>query len=165
MVDSETTKTIRTVWEGSTRILFTQFTGLVSARDASEWSRGLWQTLDRLPDHTQFKLLLHLRGIDPKDIPAHQAMRKVIPEVLARHGLRPAFIDLFDEKPEMTINVSRGVRCVAFANVHHEKEKMDAYRARIGRDNQQFFSDLESAKKWLSALSWRMPYVEGGRRI
>lgn len=145
-------KQIQTVWNPSTRILETHYTGTLSAEDAALWEKDLWDTLKQIPRNTRFKLLLDLHGFEPKDIAAHKAMRNIIPEVLARHNMRPAFIDLFDEKPEMLLEECNGVQCIAFANVHHDQNKMDDYRRRIGRNDQQFFTDLMQAQDWLESL-------------
>lgn len=145
-------KTIETTWDSQTGILTTTFQGQVSSQDAAEWAHGLQKAIDGLADNSQFKLLLDLYGFEPENIEAHKAMRNIIPETLARHGLRPAFIDLFDEKPELPISRTRGIQCLAFANVHHDANKMADYKRRIGQPNQQFFSNLEEALNWLKSL-------------
>lgn len=79
-------------------------------------------------------------------------MRNVIPEVLAAHGMRPAFIDLFDEKPEMATTLTRGIHCTGFANVHHDRTKMENYERKIAKLNQRFFTDPNAAERWLLGL-------------
>ncbi len=145
-------KHIQTVWRPSSCILETHYTGTLSAEDAGRWEIGLWEALDQIPRNTCFKLLLDLHGFEPEDIAAHKAMRNIIPELLAKHNMRPAFIDLFDEKPELPLQERNGIQCIAFANVHHDQNKMDDYRRRIGRKDQQFFTDLARAQEWLESL-------------
>lgn len=146
--DSAMTNT-RTEWNEPTGILRTDLTGPVTTDDVTTWREGLHRELARIPDGAAFRMLVNLHGFEPVNIDAHKSMRTVVPEILASHGMRPAFIDLFDERPEMTITTSRGVRCVAFANVHHDEGKMTSYQQRIGRPNQGFFTDVSKAETWL----------------
>ena len=143
---------VNSQWDPESGVLITELTGAVSTSDVMEWREGLHRELARLPAHSSFHLLMNLSGFEPVDIAAHKQMRTVIPEVLARHGLRPAFIDLFDERPEMHVTVSNGIRCVAFANVHHDETKMANYQQRIAKPNQQFFTDVNAALNWLKTF-------------
>ena len=136
-------------WDAATGILRTDLTGAVTTAAVAQWREGLQREVAKIPDRTSFRLLLNLSGFEPVTIDAHKAMRTVVPEILARHGLRPAFIDLFDERPEMVITTSRGVRCIAFANVHHDGARMTDYEQRIGKPNQKFFTDVSAAEAWL----------------
>lgn len=145
-------KVIETTWNAKTRILNTQLKGRVSEKDAAAWELSLDHALKLIPANTEFKILLDLEGFEPENIQAHKAMRNIIPFILARHGLRPAFVDLFDEKPELPIKITNGIRCTAFANVHHDRNKMADYRKRIGQKNQQFFTDSIKAQDWLLSL-------------
>lgn len=83
---------------------------------------------------------------------AHKAMRSVVPELLAAHGMRPAVLDLFDPPPEVPVTAANGVICVAFANVHHDPARMADYERRIGRPDQRFFADLAAAERWIAGL-------------
>ena len=139
----------RSKWDSATGILRTDLTGPVTTDDVATWREGLHRELANIPDGTSFRLLLNLSGFQPVTIDAHKAMRTVVPDILASHGLRPAFIDLFDERPEMVITTSRGVRCSAFANVHHDEARMTDYEQRIGKPNQKFFTDVSAAEAWL----------------
>jgi hypothetical protein len=138
-------------------IIRTRLTGLVSAESARAWQRQLQAQLRALPDRTQFALLLDIRGYEPADLDAHKVMRAVVPEILIRHGMRPAFLDLFPGTPEPVLETERGIRVIAFANVHHDATKMSDYERRIGRDDQRFFTDINAAEEWLeSVLSARL---------
>ncbi|QLY25256.1 hypothetical protein [Bdellovibrio sp. KM01] len=147
------TKVTESHWDQNGKILFTSLKGNVDEADIFAWKHTLSVAVASIPTNTEFKVLLDLNGFDPVSISAHKAMRNVIPELLATHGLRPAFIDLFDEKPEMIISCDDGKRCTAFANVHHDPNKMADYRKRIGGDRQQFFTDKDQAAQWLNGLA------------
>ncbi|WP_413292360.1 hypothetical protein ACLSU7_13215 [Bdellovibrio sp. HCB185ZH] len=147
------TKVTESRWDQSGKILFTALKGSVDESDISVWKNTLSTAVSLIPENTEFKVLLDLNGFEPSSLSAHKAMRNVIPELLASHGLRPAFIDLFDEKPEMTITCEEGKICTAFANVHHDENKMADYRKRIGGDRQQFFTDKDEAAQWLNRLT------------
>ena len=142
-------KVIHSHWNSASKTLFTEYKGELDVEDVREWTESLQTALSKIPPGTLFKFLVDLSGFNPIDIKAHKAMRNIVPEILASHGMRPAFIDLFDEKPEMKITINNGITCRAFANVHHDKYKMEDYQKRIGRADQQFFTDLESAREWL----------------
>lgn len=138
-------------WDAGRRLLETRLTGAVDHADVRAWQDGLARELARVPDGASFKLLNDLRGFDPVTIDVHKAMREVVPRLLAAHGMRPAFVDLFDSPPEVTVTTTRGITCTAFANVHHDEDKMQSYERRIGRPDQRFFTDRAAAEAWLDA--------------
>jgi hypothetical protein len=139
-------------WDVSTGVLTTELKGTVTVEHVRQWIEGLHRELGRIPNGHTFKHLCDLHGYEPADIDAHKAMRLVVPQVLASHGLRPAYIDLFDEKPEMEITVERGIMCTGFANVHHEESKMNNYETKIAKPNQRFFTSRRTAEDWLAKL-------------
>lgn len=142
-------KSTRSEWNSLIGVLRTDLTGAVTVDDVGVWREQLQGELGKIPDGSVFRMLLNLHGFEPESIEAHKAMRAVVPEILASHGMRPAYVDLFDEKPDVDIKTSRGIRCAAFANVHHDEQKMASYQERIGKPNQKFFNDLASAETWL----------------
>lgn len=141
------------VWDPSDRILRTRLTGTVTVYEVELWRRELSRAVAEIPAHSDFKLLFDLHGYEPADLAAHKAMRGVIPELLASHGLRPAVLDLFDDQPEVSVTTADGVRCIAFANVHHDPAKMADYERRIAKPNQRFFTERDAAEAWLAGLS------------
>lgn len=143
---------IGSTWDAGRRVLETRLSGVVQADDVQRWKEGLVREMSRLAEGARFKLLLDLRGFEPADLDVHKAMREVVPRLLAAHGMRPAFIDLFDERPELAINTSRGIQCVAFANVHHDGAKMRDYEQRIAKPNQRFFTSRTEAEAWIDSL-------------
>lgn len=136
-------------WEPGSRLVVARLSGLIEVVHAHAWSSALARAVAAVPDGGAFALLLDLHGYEPADLDAHRAMREVVPRLLARHGMRPAFVDLFDEREEPVIGLDRQVRCIAFANVHHDAQKMARYRERIERVDQRFFTDAASARAWL----------------
>ena len=140
-------------WNSTTLILETELTGDVTHADVMLWREGLERTLAALPSGQPFKLLYNLHGYEPADLDAHKAMRTVIPELLAAHGMRPAVADLFDERPEVHVTVTGGKTCIGFANVHHDETKMNNYESKVAKANQRFFTDRRQALQWLEALT------------
>ncbi|HEX2052622.1 MAG TPA: hypothetical protein VHJ78_02705, partial [Actinomycetota bacterium] len=136
-------------WDPQKRILRTALKGPVSTADVAAWKDGLARAVGGISAGSDFGLLLDLVGYEPADLGAHKAMRTVIPELLASHGMRPAFLDLFEDAPEVPVSVENGIRCVAFANAHHDKDKMAGYTQRIGRNEQRFFTDVDEAYAWI----------------
>ena len=49
----------------------------------------------------------------------------------------------------MEITRARGIQCIAFANVHHDPEKMNRYEEKIAKPDQHFFTDVRAAYEWL----------------
>jgi hypothetical protein len=139
-----------TRWDPDRAVLTTQLKGHVDVEDVLTWRVGLTEALQRLPDGTAFRLLLDIDGYEPASLEAHKKMRTVIPEVLLRHGLRPAFLDLFPEAEEPAVSADRGVVCIAFANVHHDGTKMARYDQEIATPTQRFFTSRAEAEAWLA---------------
>jgi hypothetical protein len=145
-------KSTASAWDATTRTLRTELRGAVAGADVESWRQGLHREVARIPANSGFKLLLDLRGFEPVDLDAHKAMRKVVPELLIGHGMRPAFLGLFDDAPEVAVTTENGVVVQAFANVHHDETKMGDYERRIGTDTQRFLTDREAAEAWLAGI-------------
>lgn len=142
-------KDTKTVWDSKLCVLTSSLKGAVSVDDVDEWKASLRAVLSEVPAGTTFKLMFDLHGYEPATIDAHKAMRAVIPLLLAETGMRPAVIDLFDDKPQVDVAIAPNVRCVAFANLHHDPDKMSRYEEKIAKPDQRFFSDPDAAKAWL----------------
>lgn len=135
-------------------VLTTRLSGTVTTSDVTGWIDGLWETVGMVPTGGTFRLLFDLTGYESASIDAHQSMRNVIPQLLADHGLRPAYLDLFDDQPEMDIAPQPRVRCVALANVHHNEERMQDYQLRAGKPEQRFLSDRAEAVRWIGSTAF-----------
>ncbi len=136
-------------WHDERKLLVTELNGTVSEANVAAWKAGLAVAVAAIPPRTRFKLIMDLSGYEPATIGAHKAMREIIPRLLAAHGMRPAYIDLFDEKPEVAVT-SDGRDVTAFANVHHDADKMASYERRIGRPGQRFFTSRDAAEAWIA---------------
>lgn len=139
----------RTHFDPSERILTTGLIGTVHEGDVEEWIGDLTRALLALQNDSTFAMLFDLHTYEPGSIPAHKAMRAVIPNALARHGMRPAYLDLFEPGTEMAVEPRPASRCIAFANVHHNADRMADYEERAGTADQRFFSDLPTARGWI----------------
>jgi hypothetical protein len=139
-------------WDETESILTSRLSGAVSVADVEQWKRSLAAAAAAIPPGRSFKRLFDLHGYEPLDLEAHKAMRTVIPMLLASHGMRPAVLDLFDEKPEVLVSVTDGKVCTGFANLHHDAAKMARYEEQLARPDQRFFSDPAAARAWLLSL-------------
>jgi hypothetical protein len=144
--------TLNSSWNVSEQQLTTELRGWIELNEVRVWEAGLWLAVDQIPDHSCFKLLADLSGYEPASLEAHKAMRTVVPTVLARHGMRPAVLELVGEPVEFAVTRKRGLRCIAFANVHHDANKMADYDQAIGRADQRFFADRSLAQQWLASI-------------
>ncbi len=134
------------------RLLETGLLGTVQSDDVAAWVDQLSSSLDALPEGSTFTMLFDLSTYEPGSLEAHKAMRTVIPDALARHGMRPAYIDLFDPPPHMDVASQPKARCVGFANVHFNEDRMADYELRAGKPDQRFFSDIATARRWVAEL-------------
>lgn len=136
-------------YDPGSRVLVTRLSGTVTTSDVAGWIDGLREAVETVPTAGTFKLLFDLTGYQPADLEAHRAMRNVVPQLLAECGLRPAYLDLFDDQPEVDIAAEPRVRCTALANVHHDEDHMQGYQLRAGRPEQRFLSDRDEAVRWI----------------
>ena len=139
---------IESKWEPLTGILTTCLQGSVTVDDVSDWLASLAEATGRIQDNAQFKLLVDLYNYEPAALPAHKAMRPVVPLMLAHYGFRTALLDLFDPV-QLPLQILRGITCTAVAHIHHDESKMDEYDRRLGRPNERFFTDITKAQAWL----------------
>lgn len=139
------------VWEPQTQLVTTKLAGDVHVDDVARWKASLQAALAQVEENGSFKLLTDLSGYELQDMAAHKAMRVIVPQLLAAYGLRAAMLDLFPEA-EVTLTVTRGIVCRAYANVHHDTDKMAEYERTLGRANQRFFTNAEEARLWLLSL-------------
>lgn len=136
-------------YDQASGVLTTRLGGTVTTSDVTGWIGGLREAVRTVPTGGTFKLLFDLTGYESASIDAHKSMRNVIPQLLADHGLRPAYLDLFDDQPEMEVAPQPRVRCTAFVNVHHNGERMQDYQLRAGKPEQRFLSDRDEAVRWI----------------
>lgn len=144
-------RNIDSTWDAAARIIRTNLTGTVTVAQVVAWREGLSDVVAQLADGSTFRLLVNLVHFDPVDIAAHKAMRSVVPLLLARHGMRPALLDLFDDEEQLAVTALRGVRCTACANVHHDAIKMHHYQQTVGTPEQAFLTDVTAAESWLES--------------
>lgn len=144
-------KQLESTWDRDAALLHSRLVGCVTVDDVATWQASLRVATDAIPTGTRFKLLFDLHGYEPAALDAHRAMREVIPRLLLHTGMRPAVLGLFDDAPAVTAEPTPRVRCTAFANVHHDPDKMARYEATVGTTDQRFFSDVATARAWLLA--------------
>lgn len=133
--------------------MVTRLSGDVNETDIAQWQASLAQALDQIEDHSIFKMLIDLSGLQPSGVEAHKKFRTIIPLTLADYGWKVGYVHLFEEDAKsMKITNTRGVQCVGVAHSHHDKEKMDLYQARFAKDTEQFFSDPKEAHSWILKL-------------
>lgn len=146
-----------TTWDPRSSILRTRFSGPAGIADVVSWRAGLYAAAALIRRGTSFKLLVDIRGYDVAaiDPSVHRVQREVIPIFLASHHFRTGFIDFFGVKGEISPSKEDAL-CTAVAHLHHEETKMNLYRQTLGRNVENFFSDLPEAEAWLVDMPWRM---------
>jgi hypothetical protein len=137
--------------EPPTTILVSELGGDIDVETARAWRRQLRFDVVRHPPGSVIRLLVDQTGYRPTSLTAHRVVRKVVPELLAAHGLSPALADLFT-RAAIDVDANPAVRIEACAMVHHDAVKMADLDRVLGRPSQRFFSDRPHAQRWLAAL-------------
>jgi hypothetical protein len=137
-------------WNSDEATLVTRLSGPIDLDGILNWKSGLYEAAEKIPADSRFKMLIDIRGYEVADIDreAHKVQREVIPIFLAEHDFRAGYLDLFPEVPDIDV-AKRGPVCITVAHVHHDCSKMENYNSRFGRENEQFFCDVEAAEQWL----------------
>lgn len=145
-----------TTWDPRSFILRTRFSSPAGIADVVSWRAGLYAAAAVIRRGSSFKLLVDIRGYDvaSTDPSVHKVQREVVPIFLAAHHFRTGFIDFFGVKGDVSPSKEDAI-CVAVAHLHHEEPKMNLYRQALGREVENFFSDLPEAESWLSDFPWR----------
>jgi len=138
---------IDVAWLPSVRLVTSRLSGAATAADVERWIAALDATLARIPDGTDVVLLSNLHGYEPAELDAHRRLRGVLPDRLARMGLRTALAD--EVGAELAAAAAPRIRCSKVAHVHHDAAKMADYEARLGSRAERFFGELAPACDWL----------------
>lgn len=133
------------------QLLVTTLSGRVNGNDVTKWELTLADALKKIPDHGQFKILVNLHGFEAENIQIHKRYRTILPLLLAGYGYRIGYLDMFP-KASVKLTNTRGIRCVAMANVHHDADKMNDYQRRFSNLHEQYFSDPEDAWNWIKCV-------------
>lgn len=138
-------------WDAERCLLVTRLQGMTSLEDVRRWKDSLSRALGRIAEGGTFRLLVDLFGYEYAILTVHKEMRSIVPLMLAAHGFRTALLDLFD-RVDLPTTRTRGITCVAVAHVNHDVDKMAEYDRRLGRANERFFSDSNTAQDWIQSL-------------
>lgn len=130
------------------QLVTTHLVGEISEPDLKTWKKTLANALNRVPDHGRFKLLVNLDGFRAAGLDVHKKFRTILPCLLAGYGYRIGYLDLFPEA-KVSLRQTRGIRCVAMANVHHDATKMKDYHDRFSCATEDYFTDLPRALNWI----------------
>lgn len=135
------------------KLLITHISGDVDETDIQQWEKTLLNALDKIPQHSIFKIFVNLYGFNAMDIATHKRFRTIIPLTLAGYGWKTGYVDLFeDEAKNLQFHFTRGIQCVAAAHAHHDKIKMNLYESKFGKETEHFFNDPELALKWMETI-------------
>jgi len=145
------TKIINSFWQPAEQLVTTRLSGLLDTADIQYWENTLIETMKQVPDNTDVKMLVDLHGFKAANFEVHKQYRNIIPLLLARHGYRIGYLDMF---PEATIALSteRGIRAVAMANVHQDETKMKDYQEKFSKPFEQYFTDSTAALAWILSV-------------
>jgi hypothetical protein len=137
--------------EHPSTIIVSELGGDTDVETARAWRRQIRLDVVRHPPGSVIRLLVDQTGYRPTSLTAHRVVRKVVPELLAAHGLSPALADLFSHTA-IDVDAHPSVRIEACAMVHHDAVNMANLDRVLGRPSQRFFSDRPRAQRWLASL-------------
>jgi hypothetical protein len=144
-------KIISTTWEPLHDLLVTTLSGKIDSNDVDTWHFTLKNAAAKIPDESSFKILVNLYGFEAETTAVHKKYRTIMPLFLADYGYRIGYLDMFPEAA-IQLGTTRGIRCVAMANVHHNADKMNDYQNRFSSEHEQYFTDQEGALRWITDL-------------
>lgn len=145
-------KIIDVKWHSSHQMLVAKLSGKLNAEDVRHWNNLLLRATDNLHDNSVFKIVVDLHGFEAEDMEVHKQFRTIIPALLADYNYRIGYLDMFPEA-KVELNQTRGISCIAMANVHHNVEKMLDYQTRFSKTHEQYFTETEPALAWIKNLN------------
>ncbi len=134
-----------------TAILELRLSGELDKQDIENWKVEIERAVDQIPSGSRFKALINIYGFKAKDMEVHRAFRNIVPLLLANFHYRIGYLDMFPEA-QVELKSLRGIRCVAMANVHQDESKMNDYQQKFGRTFERYFTDQQTAWRWLRTL-------------
>jgi hypothetical protein len=145
-------KIMRSEWHSKEHLLITKISGKLNKQDIESWRNSLLTAMSSIPAKSTFKMLVDLYGFEADNMEVHKEFRTIIPSLLADYNYRIDYLDMF---PEATVELkrTRGISCIAMANVHHNAEKMSDYQTRFGKYHEQYFTESEAALSWIRNLT------------
>ena len=141
-------KIINTTWYPEQQLIVTQLSGVVNNADIEHWEATMQVAFAQLPDNTRFKMLVNLYGFKAENFEVHKYYRNIIPLMLAGFGYRIGYLDMFPEA-KLDVTITRGIRCVAMANVHQDATKMQDYNTRFSSATEKYFTEPGPAMAWI----------------
>jgi len=145
------TKITNSFWQPAEQLVTTRLSGLLDTADIQQWENTLTETMKQVPDNTAIKMLVDLHGFKAENFEVHKQYRNIIPLLLARHGYRIGYLDMFPEA-SITLTTERGIRVVAMANVHQDETKMKDYQEKFSKPFEQYFTDSAAAHAWILSV-------------
>lgn len=133
------------------QLLVTRLSGILNEEDIVAWKASLEAALATVPDNGSFKILVNLHGFQAENYEVHKKYRVIIPLLLAGYGYRIGYLDMFPEA-DVVLRNTRGIRCLAMANVHHDNTKMEDYSRRFSGPAEAYFTVPGDALDWIQHL-------------
>ena len=133
------------------KIVELRLSGLLNAADIENWKNEIEKTMSQVPDNSTFKMLVNLHGFKAENFEVHKAFRNIVPLLLADYGYRIGYLDMFPEA-SVELKNTRGIQCVAMANVHQDETKMKDYQEKFSSAKEQYFTEPLVAEQWIESI-------------
>ncbi|MBN8676210.1 MAG: hypothetical protein J0L56_18910 [Chitinophagales bacterium] len=133
------------------KIVELRLRGLLNAADIENWKNEIEKTMSQVPDNSTFKMLVNLHGFKAENFEVHKAFRNIVPLLLADYGYRIGYLDMFPEA-SVELKNTRGIQCVAMANVHQDETKMKDYQENFSSAKEQYFTEPLVAEQWIESI-------------
>ena len=149
-------KIIDVKWHPANQLIVAKISGKLNREDIQRWEESMLYVVNNLPDNSLFKIVVDLDGFEAETMEVHKQFRTIIPLLLADYNYRVGYLDMFPEA-KVELNQTRGISCIAMANVHHNVEKMLDYQTRFSKTHEQYFTETEPALAWIKNLNLNSP--------
>ncbi|WP_353548829.1 hypothetical protein [Sediminibacterium sp. KACHI17] len=143
--------TVNSKWYPSQKLVSTQISGNADLQDIIQWKLSLIETLNQIPDNSEFKIYVNLYGFKAVNFEVHKVFRDVIPGTLLNYGWRVGYLDMFPEVSVKT-NTTRNIQCKAAAHIHQDESKIKKYDELYSCETERFFTDETVAKEWIDSF-------------
>ncbi|QNA45939.1 hypothetical protein [Lacibacter sediminis] len=144
-------KIVKAEWQSGEKLVVARLSGIVNLEDIQNWKNSLYNVLNLLPDNSSFKMLVDLHGFEAENMETHKEYRTIIPLLLADYNYRIGYLDMFPEA-SVELKQTRGINCIAMANVHHNADKMLDYQTRFGNEHEHYFTESDAALAWIKNM-------------
>ena len=142
-------------WDNKSKILKANINRIVNLNNVKKWENKIISELFKIPKKERFIFLYDSSGYGFNNIETHKYFRAIVPKILNQYNYRLSFVSNIEMDNICNKEQKKSQVCFGVALVHHDKEKMKTYDENYGCDNERYFSDIETALKWINTKLYK----------